>query len=224
MTAYAADPAPCTVGVAPLRPDSDAYRLAMRQRPAVEPPSVPDAVLVARVLTEDDRHAFAELTKRHQAAVRALLRRLTRGDLALADDLAQDTFLQVYRNLRQFRGDARFSTWIYRIAYNAFLAHARARRTEDELPEHLSEQPADTAMGRSLAGDSAMRMDLERALAVLSDNERAAIIHCYYQDLSHEEAAYVLGCPLGTLKTNVLRAKQKLRTVLAAWAPDGAAR
>jgi RNA polymerase sigma-70 factor (ECF subfamily) len=79
-------------------------------------------------------------------------------------------------------------------------------------------------MGRSLAGDSAMRMDLERALAVLSDNERAAIIHCYYQDLSHEEAAYVLGCPLGTLKTNVLRAKQKLRTVLAAWAPDGAAR
>ena len=51
--------------------------------------------------------------------------------------------------------------------------------------------------------------------------ERAAIIQCYYQDLSHEEAAYVLGCPLGTVKTNVLRGKRKLREVLAAWAPQG---
>ena len=196
----------------------------MRERQQAAPPSVPDAVLVARVLAGDDRHAFAELVKRHQAPVRALLRRLTRGDPALADDLAQDTFLQVYKNLKQFRGDARFSTWIYRIAYNAFLASARGRHPEAELPEQLSDRPAGAGAGRSLAGDSAMRMDLERALGMLSDNERAAIIHCYYQDLSHEEAAYVLGCPLGTLKTNVLRAKQKMRAVLAAWEPDGAAR
>jgi RNA polymerase sigma-70 factor (ECF subfamily) len=182
----------------------------------VTQPVVPDALLVARCLGGDDRHAFSELTRRHQAAVRSLLRRLTRGNDALADALAQDTFVQVFRNLRQFRGDAKFSTWIYRIAYNAFLAHARAAHHEEPLPEQLPEETA----GPSLAAHSAMRMDLAKALATLSEGERAAIIHCYYQDLSHEEAAYVLGCPLGTLKSNVLRAKQKLRARLAAWAPE----
>jgi len=182
--------------------------------PAPEAP-LSDAVLVARALAGDDRHAFAELVRRHQSAVRILLRRLARSDRALADDLAQDTFIQVYRNLRQFRGDAKFATWIYRIAYNTFLAHVRSARPYEELPEHLPED--DT--GASLARASAMKMDLEKALGTLSDGERAAIIQCYYQDLSHEEAAYVLGCPLGTVKTNVLRARQKLRSVLAAWSP-----
>jgi RNA polymerase sigma-70 factor (ECF subfamily) len=61
---------------------------------------------------------------------------------------------------------------------------------------------------------------MERALAVLSDGERAAIVQCYHNDLSHEEAAYVLDCPVGTVKTHILRAKQKLKAQLAAWAPE----
>lgn len=201
--------------VAPRAPGG----IATPMRPA--PPShsgappVSDALLIARVLAGDDRHAFAELTRRHQSAVRTLLRRLTRNDPALADDLAQDTFIQVYRNLRQFRGEAKFATWIYRIAYNAFLAHVRSAHREEELPEQLAEVDS----GSSLARSSALRMDLARGLATLSEGERAAIIQCYYQDLSHEEAAYVLGCPLGTVKTNVARAKQKLRAALAAWSP-----
>lgn len=189
----------------------------MAPRPPAPATPLSDAVLVARVLADDDRHAFAELTRRHQSAVRSLLRRLTRHDHALADDLAQDTFIQVYRNLRQFRGDAKFATWIYRIAYNTFLAHVRSAHPEEELPEQLPEDDS----GPSLAQASAMKMDLAKALATLSEGERAAIIQCYYRDLSHEEAAYVLGCPLGTVKTNVLRAKQKLRAVLAAWSPAG---
>jgi RNA polymerase sigma-70 factor (ECF subfamily) len=64
-----------------------------------------------------------------------------------------------------------------------------------------------------------MKLDLERALAALSEGERAAIVQCYYNDLSHEEAAFVLGMPVGTVKTHVLRGKQKLKTALAAWAP-----
>jgi RNA polymerase sigma factor (sigma-70 family) len=67
-----------------------------------------------------------------------------------------------------------------------------------------------------------MKIDLERALARLSDAERAAIVQCYHNDLSHEEAAYVLGCPVGTVKTHVLRGKQKLKIALAAWAPASA--
>jgi RNA polymerase sigma-70 factor (ECF subfamily) len=200
------------------RGGSGARGLTMAPRP--QPPVAPltDAVLVARVLADDDRHAFAELTRRHQSAVRALLRRLTKNDHGLADDLAQETFLQVYRSLRQFRGDAKFGTWIYRIAYNIFLAHARSAHPEEPLPEQLPE----AVDGPTPALASAMRMDLAKALATLSEGERAAIIQCYYQDLSHEEAAYVLGCPLGTVKTNVLRARQKLKTVLAAWAPSEA--
>jgi RNA polymerase sigma factor (sigma-70 family) len=69
-----------------------------------------------------------------------------------------------------------------------------------------------------------MKIDLERALARLSEAERAAIVQCYHNDLSHEEAAYVLGWPVGTVKTHILRGKQKLRSTLAAWAPAAATR
>ena len=65
---------------------------------------------------------------------------------------------------------------------------------------------------------TALKIDMERALALLSEGERAAIVACYYNDLSHEEAAFVLGCPVGTVKTHVLRGKQKLKRALEAWA------
>jgi len=182
---------------------------------ASEPAAVPDIALIARVLAGDERHAYAQLVRRHQAAVHQLLRRLARNDHGLADDLAQETFLLAYRKLNQFRGDARFATWLYRIAYNCFLAHARSARAEEALPESLTDETQ--SMTPSTA--SALKIDLERALASLPEGERAAIVHCYYQDLTHQEAAYVLGCPVGTVKTHVLRAKQKLALALAAWAP-----
>jgi len=183
-------------------------------------PPVSDAALIARVVVSDDRHAFSALVRRHQSAVRATLRRLCNGNTALADDLAQETFLLAYRNLKSFRQEARFSTWLYRIAYNAFLADAR-RIKEVQLPEDVDAD--DFAAGESvatgsLARSAALAVDLERAMNVLSDAERAAIVQCYHNDLTHEEAAQVLGCPVGTVKTHILRAKEKLRTRLAAWA------
>jgi len=87
-----------------------------------------DGQLVARVVVDDDQHAFAELVRRNQSTVRGLLRQLTRTDMALADDLAQETFIRAYKNIRSFRGDARFSTWLYRIAYNWFREDARKRK------------------------------------------------------------------------------------------------
>ena len=92
--------------------------------------SLTDAELVARVVVQDDRHAFSELVRRHQSAVRTTLRRLTAGNHALADDLAQDTFMLAFRHLRSFRHDAKFSTWLYRIATNAYLADVRKRKEE----------------------------------------------------------------------------------------------
>ena len=179
-----------------------------------------DAQLIARVLVHDDRDAFSQLVRRYQSAVRATLRRLTAGNHALADDLAQETFLLAYRNLASFRQDAKFSTWLYRIASNAFFAHAR-KRTERLLGDDAAdEDPAAGAVESDHAGSTSLRIDMERALAVLSDDERAAIVQCYHNDLSHEEAAYVLGCPVGTVKTHVFRAKQKLKAALGAWAPE----
>ena len=186
-----------------------------------------DAELIARVVVRDDRHAFSELVRRHQSAVRATLRRLTAGNHALADDLAQETFLLAFRNLGSFRQEAKFSTWLYRIATNAWLADARKRKEEllgDRDADVADDDGGDTPDEESGAPDPAraatLAMDMERAMAVLSDAERAAIVQCYHNDLSHEEAAQVLDCPVGTVKTHILRAKQKLKTRLAAWARD----
>jgi len=188
---------------------------------------VTDAQLIARALVADDRHAFAELVKRHQSSVRACLRKLTAGNHALADDLSQEAFVLAWRNLKSFRQEARFSTWLYRIATNCWLADARKRKeellgdraqdvadeAEDAMP-HIDDAHGDHARGSSL------KLDMERAMGVLSEAERAAIVQCYHNDLTHEEAAYVLNCPVGTVKTHVLRGKQKLKTALAAYAPQ----
>lgn len=171
-----------------------------------------DAALVRAVQASDDRAAFGELVSRHQSAVRTVLRRLTRGDAGLADDLAQDTFVLAWRNIRHFRFEARFSTWIYRIAINAWRSEARRKR-ELLLDADAGELPAEDAADDS-APDIVARMDLERAMATLSDGERAAIAACYYADLTHEEAAQALGIPVGTVKTHVLRGKAKLRARL----------
>jgi RNA polymerase sigma factor (sigma-70 family) len=185
----------------------------------------PDAALIARVLVNDDRHAFAELVRRHQSSVRACLRKLTAGNHALADDLAQETFVLAWRNLKSFRNEARFSTWLYRIATNCWLADARKRketllgdRDADVEDEGAGDDPAQATPDH--ARGSALKLDLERAMGALSEGERAAIVQCYHNDLTHEEAAFVLGMPVGTVKTHVLRARQKLKIAMAAWAPQ----
>jgi len=187
---------------------------------------ISDAQLIARCLVGDDRHAFAALVRRHQSGVRACLRKLTLGNQALADDLAQETFVLAWRNLASFRQEARFSTWLYRIATNCWLAQARKRKEEllgDRDASVPDDEGAEAVAHDEPAADHAraatLKIDMERALATLSDAERAAIVQCYHNDLTHEEAAYVLGCPVGTVKTHVLRAKQKLKMALGAWSP-----
>jgi RNA polymerase sigma-70 factor, ECF subfamily len=174
-----------------------------------------DADLVARVLVNDDQHAFGELVRRHQSSVRGLLRQLTRSDLALADDLAQEAFIRAYKNIRSFRGEARFSTWLYRIAYNCFREDARRRKELVGIDETRWQSELDPH-----TVDPALRHDIMHALNLLPLHERSAIVLCCQNGLSHEEAARVLDIPLGTVKTNVLRGREKLKRTLAAWAPN----
>jgi RNA polymerase sigma-70 factor (ECF subfamily) len=171
-----------------------------------------DRALVARVLLGDDRHAFEQLLRRHQGMVRAQLRRLLHGDAATADDLAQETFLLAWRKLDQFRGDARFSTWLYRIAYSCFLQACRKRA---QPVDNAGQDEAERLPAPDPATD--LQLDFERTMRRLSPAEQTVLLHCVQMGLSHEEAAYVLAMPLGTVKTHATRGKAKLKTWLSAW-------
>jgi DNA-directed RNA polymerase specialized sigma24 family protein len=91
-----------------------------------------DADLIARVLSSADKNAFGALVRRYQSPVRSFLTRMTHGDSHLADDLAQETFLKAWQKLAAFRGEARFSSWLFGIALNEF----RSRRLISPAPSH----------------------------------------------------------------------------------------
>jgi RNA polymerase sigma-70 factor, ECF subfamily len=169
---------------------------------------------------QGDRQAFARLVRAHQSRVRLQLRRLTQGDAALADDLAQETFVQAWLHLNDFRGDARLATWLHRIALTRFLQHVR----RPQLPIEWSEAAAldGNARGHDPRAGEGLARDVERALQALSEIQRLAVVHCFHLDLSHVEAAQVLGLPLGTLKSHLDRAKTRLRELLWAWNPESA--
>lgn len=162
-----------------------------------------DSDLIARA-AGGDTAAFALLVRQNQSVLRGFLRRLTRADHALADDIAQETFLEAWRKLSQYRGEGSFTGWLTRIAWSRFLMDARRRKPE--LLEDLPEQAVETAPDAKL--------DLERAMARLSASERAAITLCYALGHSNEEAAAILAMPLGTVKSHVLRGREKLRALL----------
>nr|WP_316642095.1 RNA polymerase sigma factor [uncultured Roseateles sp.] len=168
-----------------------------------------EALLVSRAAA-GDRSAFAALVQAHQGYLRKLLGRVCRGDQGRADDLAQEAFVRAWRALPKFRGEARFRTWLTRLAYSALAAERPTLPLRDETPLELGAHS-------DFAPEADWRIDLDRALAGLSEPQRHALLLCYGADLSHAEAAQILGWPLGTLKTQVLRAKARLRAQLGAW-------
>lgn len=166
-----------------------------------------DSALVERAVATRDVAAFSALARLNQSKVRGLLLRLTRGDHAAADDLAQETFLEAWRGIQNFRGESTFSTWLYRIAYSRFLMQARKRKPDEQLGEW------DGSMASGESGTHA-RIDLERAMAKLSAAESAALTLSFALGLSNTEAAEAMDIPLGTLKSHVLRGREKLKAIL----------
>jgi RNA polymerase sigma factor (sigma-70 family) len=173
-----------------------------------------DLGLVVLARYDGDRSAFSQLVRRHQGAVRAQLRRLCGADRSWADDMAQETFLLAWRKLAQFRGQARFATWLHCLAYTTFLQGARARKMDAQSASQNLEMYVDESE------QSAMKTDLDEGMRHLTQGEQLALLHCYQLDLTHEEAAQVLGIPVGTVKTNVARGKAKLKDYLSAWNPE----
>jgi RNA polymerase sigma-70 factor (ECF subfamily) len=170
--------------------------------------ALPEPTLVLRA-GRGDRTAFAELVRRHQAKVRALLLRLC-GDRSLADDLAQEVFMRAHRGLVGFEGRSSFGTWVYRISYNVYLNHRTRTRSFAALPEDYDVRAAapDDALSAPRAD---LRRDLEAAIAELPERYRAVIVLYYLQEVSYPEIAEILELPLGTVKTHLHRAKRLLR-------------
>ena len=163
---------------------------------------------LVRLATAGDTAAFGILIRRHQSSVRSLLLRLTRGNHALADDLSQDTFVQAHAKIRQFSHRGSFSGWLYAIAWSRFQMEGR-KRTFESL-----EDGYDEAM--EFEADSNEKLDLDKALMLLSAPQRAALTLCFTLEMSHEEAALVLHLPLGTLKSHVTRGRERLKLLLEA--------
>lgn len=173
-----------------------------------------DSQLIARVLVSDDHTAFRDLVLRHQSAVRNFVRHLTRGNAALADDIAQETFVRAYRSLAKFHGEGLFSTWLLGIARNVWRNDRRRQRDEVAI-----DQDSVTMAEDSSTHATDLRHDLSLALRELSPDEQLALHLGYQQGLSHSEISRLLDWPLGSVKTHLLRSKEKLRDLLAAWNP-----
>ena len=166
--------------------------------------------LVERCRSGDER-AFQELVDRHKDLVFALIAR-TVQDRSRAEDLAQDVFLRVHRGLPYFRGEARLSTWIYRIVANVCLQdHGRAPKASS-LDEDRAAQAI--AVADRQFSDLEVRDRLEKAIARLPANYRLLIAAHYLRGVQYEALAEALNLPLGTVKTHLYRAKRRLRELL----------
>lgn len=160
------------------------------------------------MLAQQDAGAFGELVRRHQSQVRNFLRKLTR-DFVLADDLAQDAFLHAWDKLHTYRGQGTFIGWLLKIAYTTFLQSKRKSSRYGEILEELGHDA--TAGGGGHAEQPGDVTDLDRFLAVLTEEERAVMILSYACGLSHREIGDAANMPVGTVKSIIFRGKEKIR-------------
>jgi RNA polymerase sigma-70 factor (ECF subfamily) len=174
---------------------------------------------LARRCQQGDAAAFEELYRAHAGRLYNLLFRMA-GTAQDAEDLLQDVFLHAHRKLASFRGDSSLGTWLYRLAVNQCLdvlrgRHAKMQRATDSLDEEDAPEPA-AVMPRVPTAIS--RMDLEAAIAKLPEGCRAAFVLHDVEGLEHQEVAQCLGISAGTSKSQVHKARMKLRALLTAGA------
>lgn len=174
-----------------------------------------DRLLVERAQAGES-HAFDLLVQRYERRVLRLIARLVPGRME-AEDVAQDTFLRAYRNLGQFRGEAKFFTWLYRIAINSAKDFLRRKAeydvtfSENELidgppPPSCEACHLDTPDGILMSKEIAY--EVYAALNALTVDIRAAILLRELAGMSYKEIALTLGCPVGTVRSRVFRARE----------------
>ena len=185
-----------------------------------------DAELVERVLS-GGQQAFGVIVGRHQQAVFAQVSRLVR-DQNEVQDVAQECFIRAYRALGSFRGDAQFTTWLYRIVYNTCMTRReqQARRQErevslfedgdDDLTGPKDFEDEDTPLPDEVLESGEARERLAKHIADLPVHYRAVLVLYYYEERSYQEIAEILDQPMNTIKVHLLRAKARLKKLLLA--------
>lgn len=170
--------------------------------------------LVERCRAGDDA-AFRQLFRQHRSDVARLVHRML-GPSSDVDDVIQEVFLQVHRSVRDFRGQARFSTWLYRVTVNVVLMHRRAARSRpvfSEVPEGFS-----ISDGRALPDDQVARRArmraFERLLERLSDKKRTVFILHELEGMAPADIATIVGAPVLTVRTRLFYARRELAEML----------
>lgn len=173
-----------------------------------------DQALIKRVAALACHESFDVLVRRHQAALRYSLRQMTGWDQSLADDLAQETFIKAYNSIGSFEGNAKFSSWLYRIGYNLLVSHFRvARNRELTAGDDLANRTTPTT--RFTSND--LHKDLAHALLRLPTQQRMVLHLNLHKQLTHQEICNIMEIPLGTVKTAIRRGKKTLQEELSSW-------
>lgn len=185
-----------------------------------------DLALIAQVVTLGSERAFGQLVHAHQEAVRRFLRRLTAGDEMRADDLAQETFIRAWQGLSSFRQLSGFQTWLLSIAYRVFLDDERAQKRsplshEGEGITSIDHTPAGLHQSSHEASKAGLAIDLDSALATLSETERTCVTLQCVEGQSIKEIATITGMNENTVKSHLLRGKKNLANYLKRNGYDG---
>lgn len=165
---------------------------------------------MARAVSLKDDGAFETLMRRHQQRIHHLLWRFSR-DRAVAEDLCQDTFLQAWRKLSSYQGRGSFAGWLAQVAYNVFLQHRRRNRHQPSESLDDPQLAASGYQGPTSPQPVVDAPDLERLLAVVSPEERILLTFFYGAGLSATDIGAMLDSSAGTVKSQIHRAKQKIR-------------
>lgn len=165
--------------------------------------------LVVNLASNGDRDAFAELVRRRQSWIRNLMRRCS-GDSSLADDLAQQVFMQAWRKIRNIREPEKFGSWLKQMAINEWLQH---RRKGDALLGAEREE----SIASSRLDKTSLAMDLDRAISQLTVPVSLCVVLSYHERMTHSEIAKLTGMQLGTVKSHIRRGSEQLRQMLSAY-------
>ena len=182
----------------------------------VSPVRASDFALAQRA-ARGDIEAFEELFRLHRRLVYGLCLRMTQ-DVAEAEDVTQEVFVLLFRKIGGFRGEANFTTWLHRLTVNQVLMRFRKNksRREDALEDEELQPHESVRTISPRASQLIDRITLESAISKLTPGYRAAFILHDVEGYEHEEVARILGCAVGTSKSQLHKARTKLRKILAA--------
>lgn len=181
------------------------------------PDDIEDRTAVERVL-RGETELFALLVRRHQRSIFGLGLGFFKN-AEDASDFVQEVFLKAYRSLGSFQGSARFSTWLYRVAYNTAINGIKRRKEYRSLAEDAEIPDFDDPERQAIR--SASRQAVVEAVAELPDRYRVCVDLYFFFDLSYPEIEVVTGFPVNTIKSHVFRAKSILRDKLRDFADGG---